>query len=100
MVRTKPVEDVLAPDGGPGRRRLLGTLAICTVLYVGVSLVITDMVPYSKLDEGALIDSAFDAVGLLVHLFYGRRNARLATRGEPGATSVEPAREEGARRSG
>jgi len=42
---------------------LLGTLAICTVLYVGVSLVITGMVPYGKLDEGAPIASAFDAVG-------------------------------------
>jgi basic amino acid/polyamine antiporter, APA family len=42
---------------------LLGTLGICTVLYVGVSLVITGMVPYAELDEGAPIASAFDAVG-------------------------------------
>ena len=42
---------------------LLGTLGICTVLYVGVSLVITGMVPHTALDEGAPIASAFDAVG-------------------------------------
>ena len=42
---------------------LLGTLGICTVLYIGVSLVITGMVPYGKLNEGAPIASAFEAVG-------------------------------------
>ena len=50
----------------PGRdlpRGLLGTLAIATVLYVGVSLVVTGMVDYRKLNEGAPIASAFDAVG-------------------------------------
>lgn len=42
---------------------LLGTLGVCTLLYVGVSFVITGMVPYTELDEGAPIASAFDAVG-------------------------------------
>ncbi|WP_286176068.1 amino acid permease [Arthrobacter sp. NEB 688] len=42
---------------------LLGTLGICTLLYVGVSFVITGMVPYSQLNVGAPIASAFDAVG-------------------------------------
>ncbi|MBM6399167.1 amino acid permease [Phycicoccus sonneratiae] len=42
---------------------LLGTLAVCTVLYVGVSLVITGMVPFDELNEGAPIASAFEAVG-------------------------------------
>lgn len=42
---------------------LLGTLGICTVLYVGVSLVITGMVPYGELNEGAPIASAFESVG-------------------------------------
>ncbi|MFC6009078.1 amino acid permease [Angustibacter luteus] len=42
---------------------LLGTLGIATVLYVGVSFVVTGMVRYDKLDEGAPIASAFDAVG-------------------------------------
>jgi APA family basic amino acid/polyamine antiporter len=31
---------------------LLGTLALCTVLYMGVSFVITAMVDYRKIDEG------------------------------------------------
>jgi len=42
---------------------LLGTLALCTVLYMGVSFVITAMVDYRTIDEGAPIASAFDAVG-------------------------------------
>jgi len=42
---------------------LLGTLALCTVLYIGVSFVVTGMVSYKKIDEGAPIASAFDAVG-------------------------------------
>jgi APA family basic amino acid/polyamine antiporter len=42
---------------------LLGTLGICTVLYIGVSFVVTGMVDYRKIDEGAPIASAFDAVG-------------------------------------
>ena len=52
--------DQEAQPTAPG---LHGTLGICTVLYVGVSLVITGMVPHTALDEGALIASAFDAVG-------------------------------------
>jgi APA family basic amino acid/polyamine antiporter len=43
---------------------LLGTLAVCTVLYVGVSFVLTGMVDYRELDEGAPIAAAFDTVGL------------------------------------
>jgi APA family basic amino acid/polyamine antiporter len=42
---------------------LLGTLGVCTLLYVGVSFVITGMVPYGQLNEGAPIASAFEAVG-------------------------------------
>ena len=42
---------------------LLGTLALCTVLYIGVSFVVTGMVSYKKIDEAAPIASAFDAVG-------------------------------------
>ena len=43
---------------------LLGTLAVCTLLYVGVSFVLTGMVDYRELDEGAPIAAAFDTVGL------------------------------------
>jgi len=43
---------------------LLGSLAICTVLYVGVSAVLTGMVDFRDLDEGAPISEAFKTVGL------------------------------------
>jgi APA family basic amino acid/polyamine antiporter len=42
---------------------LLGTLGICTVLYIGVSLVLTGMVDYRQINEGAPIASAFESVG-------------------------------------
>jgi APA family basic amino acid/polyamine antiporter len=45
-------------------RGLFGTLAICTVLYVGVSVVITGMVDYGQIDEGAPIAEAFKSVGV------------------------------------
>jgi APA family basic amino acid/polyamine antiporter len=43
---------------------LLGTLGICTLLYVGVSAVLTGMVGFRDLDEGAPISEAFKSVGL------------------------------------
>ena len=43
---------------------LLGTLAICTILYVGVAAVVTGMVDFRTLDEGAPISKAFESVGL------------------------------------
>lgn len=43
---------------------LLGTLGICTVLYIGVCLVITGMVHYSDLSEGDAVADVFDQVGL------------------------------------
>jgi basic amino acid/polyamine antiporter, APA family len=45
-------------------RGLLGTLAICTLLYVGVCVVLTGMVKYTDLSEGAPISDAFNQVGL------------------------------------
>lgn len=45
-------------------RGLLGTLAICTVLYVLVCFVLVGMVRYSDLSEGAPISDAFKQVGL------------------------------------
>jgi APA family basic amino acid/polyamine antiporter len=44
-------------------RGILGSLAICTVLYVAVSLVITGMVRYDKIDTSAALASAFRDVG-------------------------------------
>jgi APA family basic amino acid/polyamine antiporter len=61
---------------------LLGTLGIATVLYVGVSLVVTGMVDYRKLDEGAPIASAFDAVGA------GWASALVSIAAVAGLTSV------------
>lgn len=43
---------------------LLGTLAICTVLYVGVCLVVTGMVHYTELSEGDAVADVFNQVGL------------------------------------
>lgn len=45
-------------------RGLLGTLVICTVLYVLVCFVLTGMVNYTDLSEGAPISDAFSQVGL------------------------------------
>ncbi|MHA6799272.1 APC family permease [Bounagaea algeriensis] len=42
---------------------LIGSLALCTALYIGVSLVLTAMVDYRRIDEGAPLAAAFDAVG-------------------------------------
>ena len=44
-------------------RGLLGTLVIATVLYVGVSFVLTGMQKYSAIDAGAPLSSAFKSVG-------------------------------------
>ena len=47
-------------------RGILGSLAIVTLLYIAVSLVITGMQNYSDIDpnDGAPLATAFDAVGL------------------------------------
>lgn len=42
---------------------ILGSLAICTVLYMAVCLVVTGMVKYTDLEAGAPLASAFEAVG-------------------------------------
>lgn len=48
-------------------RGILGSLLICTVLYVAVSIVVTGMEHYSKLSVSAPLADAFKAVG---HPFY------------------------------
>jgi APA family basic amino acid/polyamine antiporter len=42
---------------------IIGSLAICTALYVAVSLVVVGMQPYSRLDVDAPLAEAFTAVG-------------------------------------
>ena len=46
---------------------ILGSLIICTILYVAVSLVLTGVVPYTKLDGPAPLAVALDAMNL--HVF-------------------------------
>ena len=51
----------------PGKdmpRGLLGTLVICTILYLLVCVVLTGMVNYKDISEGAPISDAFSQVGL------------------------------------
>ncbi|PYS43524.1 MAG: amino acid permease [Acidobacteria bacterium] len=43
---------------------IISSLAICTVLYIAVSAVITGMVPYGKIEIDAPISKAFAQVGL------------------------------------
>jgi APA family basic amino acid/polyamine antiporter len=61
---------------------LLGTLALSTALYVGVSFVVVGMVKYSKIDEGAPIADAFDQNGL------GWASALVSLAAVAGLTSV------------
>ncbi|GAA1903216.1 amino acid permease [Lapillicoccus jejuensis] len=61
---------------------LLGTLGICTVLYIGVSFVVTGMQQYSQIDEGAPIAGAFKSVGL------GWASALISIAAVCGLTSV------------
>lgn len=42
---------------------IIGSLIICTVLYIGVSAVLTGMVPYNEIDVDAPVASAFQHVG-------------------------------------
>ena len=44
-------------------RGILGSLAICTVLYMAVALVITGMVKYNDIDPKAALATAFQDVG-------------------------------------
>lgn len=51
----------------PGRdmpRGLIGTLVVCTLLYLAVCAVLTGMVKYTGLSEGAPISDAFKQVGM------------------------------------
>jgi APA family basic amino acid/polyamine antiporter len=43
---------------------LIASLALCTVLYIGVVAVLTGMVPYGQLDLAAPVADAFGRVGL------------------------------------
>ena len=61
---------------------ILGSLAICTLLYMGVVAVLTGMVPYQQIDVGAPVAEAFRQVGL------GWAHLVIAVAGVAGITSV------------
>ncbi|MFD9889174.1 amino acid permease [Amycolatopsis sp. NPDC059027] len=42
---------------------ILGALGVCAILYIGVSIVLTGMVPFTDIDTGAPLADAFDRVG-------------------------------------
>ncbi len=43
---------------------ILGSLTLCTVLYIAVAAVLTGMVPYNQIDIDAPLSKAFNGVGL------------------------------------
>src|SRR5262249_18612403 len=43
---------------------IIGSLLICTVLYIGVVIVLTGMVKYDQLDEKAAVAQAFEQRGM------------------------------------
>ncbi|HZA57541.1 MAG TPA: amino acid permease [Candidatus Udaeobacter sp.] len=43
---------------------IIGSLGLCTVLYIAVSAVLTGMVPYDKIDIDAPLAQAFSRIGL------------------------------------
>ncbi len=61
---------------------IIGSLVICTVLYIGVVAVLTGMVPYSELSETAGVSDAFKHAGLPWAEFL------IAAAGVAGITSV------------
>jgi basic amino acid/polyamine antiporter, APA family len=61
---------------------IIGSLLICTVLYIGVVAVLTGMVPYTQLSEDAGVSDAFKKAGLPWAEFL------IAAAGVAGITSV------------
>ena len=43
---------------------IIASLIICTVLYIGVTIVLTGMVPYDQIDTDAPVAAAFQRIGL------------------------------------
>lgn len=61
---------------------ILASLVLCTVLYIGVSAVITGMMPYPEINRDAAVAAAFDRPGL------NWAHALIAAGGLAGMTSV------------
>lgn len=43
---------------------ILGALGVCALLYIAVSIVLTGIMPFTEIDEGAPLAAAFDSVGM------------------------------------
>jgi len=70
---------------------ILGSLVICTILYILVAVVLTGLVKYTSLDVPDPIAIGIDmtgvawgsrlvklgAIGLFIYFFYGRKNSRV-----------------------
>ena len=61
---------------------IIASLIVCTVLYVAVVAVLTGMVPFNQIDEGAGVSSAFERI----HLHWA--DAIINVAGVAGITSV------------
>lgn len=48
---------------------IISSLVICTVLYIGVTIVLTGMVPYDQIDTDAPVAAAFERLGIHVGQF-------------------------------
>ena len=72
-------------------RGILGSLAICTLLYVAVSLVVVGMQPYTELSATAPLAGAFSANGMPVFSSIISLGGRRSTRGTaPPTASPSP----------
>src|SRR5205085_10000207 len=58
---------------------ILGSLAICTVLYITVALLLTGLVPYANLNVAAPVAMAMDSTGLSFLGMGGGTLVRLGT---------------------
>ena len=61
---------------------IIGSLVVCTALYILFALVLTGMVPYQELDEKAAVSEAFARVGM------GWAKGLIAAAALAGLTSV------------
>jgi APA family basic amino acid/polyamine antiporter len=73
---------------------IIGSLVICTLLYIAVVAVLTGMVPYKEIDKGAGVSSAFktaaeaEGTSPLISLILGTSEVIINVAGVAGITSV------------
>lgn len=49
---------------------IIGSLTVCTILYIAVSVILTGMVKYTEIDESAAVGAAFTNAGYLGLAFF------------------------------